>query len=449
MGNICRNGQQDEYSAEGTTNVSFSQMDESRHVAKNGDEQARLYEEIARLTRVNIESEEKTSELMEEIEKLKTELQAVRKETDSDDEQQVDDEDAQLTSESTLANTKCDRPTFEFAIADEDELSERNIEQWASEKDANYIEHKRLQDENEMLKSEMEQIKNEMEEQTKKAMLNEEAFAELTNTLEQVARERNDQTAEQKKHEAEIIKLKSELEQVTTKLDQKTSELRKSEENLSNLKNQLQKSVSQTEELRLTLQKLQNGRDVFKTKNEQNEGAKPKPSDSYLVNLSDDNRPDKVAVRFEELYNKEWTDCYEVLSSEEGVCRMLLGVCVNIYSTYVRTIESDTNKKNALVIADMLDDDLKGFLKVLRGGKISNAICLYWNKCMEICRQMIANDPPLYMDTDIDKHGHTFNDSLYHFYTERGTRIDYIVWPALNLMKNGKMLCKGHAQGAK
>ncbi|XP_052283405.1 uncharacterized protein LOC127880181 isoform X6 [Dreissena polymorpha] len=394
MGNICRNGQQDEYSAEGTTNVSFSQMDESRHVAKNGDEQARLYEEIARLTRVNIESEEKTSELMEEIEKLKTELQAVRKETDSDDEQQVDDEDAQLTSESTLANTKCDRPTFEFAIADEDELSERNIEQWASEKDANYIEHKRLQDENEMLKSEMEQIKNEMEEQTKKAMLNEEAFAELTNTL--------------------------------------------------------QKSVSQTEELRLTLQKLQNGRDVFKTKNEQNEGAKPKPSDSYLVNLSDDNRPDKVAVRFEELYNKEWTDCYEVLSSEEGVCRMLLGVCVNIYSTYVRTIESDTNKKNALVIADMqLDDDLKGFLKVLRGGKISNAICLYWNKCMEICRQMIANDPPLYMDTDIDKHGHTFNDSLYHFYTERGTRIDYIVWPALNLMKNGKMLCKGHAQGAK
>ncbi len=61
---------------------------------------------------------------------------------------------------------------------------------------------------------------------------------------------------------------------------------------------------------------------------------------------------------------------------------------------------------------------------------------------------MIANDPPLYMDTDIDKHGQTFNDTFYHFFTNRGTRFDYIFWPALYLMKNGKMLCKGHAQGA-
>jgi len=46
------------------------------------------------------------------------------------------------------------------------------------------------------------------------------------------------------------------------------------------------------------------------------------------VNLSDENRPDKVAERFGKLYDDEWTDCLEVMSSEEKVCQMLLGICV-------------------------------------------------------------------------------------------------------------------------
>lgn len=38
--------------------------------------------------------------------------------------------------------------------------------------------------------------------------------------------------------------------------------------------------------------------------------------DENLVNLSDENRPVKLGERYSELYDNEWTDAFEVLTTE-------------------------------------------------------------------------------------------------------------------------------------
>ena len=46
-------------------------------------------------------------------------------------------------------------------------------------------------------------------------------------------------------------------------------------------------------------------------------GAKLQESNSGITNLSDDNRPTKLAERFSELYDNEWTEAFE---EQEEAC---------------------------------------------------------------------------------------------------------------------------------
>ncbi|KAH3838536.1 hypothetical protein DPMN_111944 [Dreissena polymorpha] len=140
-----------------------------------------------------------------------------------------------------------------------------------------------------------------------------------------------------------------------------------------------------------------------------------------MVNLNDENRPDKVAERFTKLYNDEWTDCLEVLKlllSEEKVCQMLIGICVKIYTTYANAFDK-RQKEHAWLKADTeLAEYLNARLKSLNRGGTSDAINSYWTMCKEICKSMIAHDPPIYMDTDTDKHA-TESFTLFGFRMNR------------------------------
>ncbi|KAH3838973.1 hypothetical protein DPMN_112391 [Dreissena polymorpha] len=58
-----------------------------------------------------------------------------------------------------------------------------------------------------------------------------------------------------------------------------------------------------------------------------------------IADLSDMNRPTKLAERFSELYDNEWTDCFEVLgkrpgSTEKDTIQILLNVCLVIGNSY-------------------------------------------------------------------------------------------------------------------
>jgi predicted acetyltransferase len=64
-------------------------------------------------------------------------------------------------------------------------------------------------------------------------------------------------------------------------------------------------------------------------------GAKLTDGNANIADLSDDNRPTKLAEQFSELYDNEWTDAFGYLTrddtlKEEESCTILLNIlCVS------------------------------------------------------------------------------------------------------------------------
>ncbi|KAH3838979.1 hypothetical protein DPMN_112397 [Dreissena polymorpha] len=71
----------------------------------------------------------------------------------------------------------------------------------------------------------------------------------------------------------------------------------------------------------------------------------------------------------------------------------------------------------------------------------------YCQKCLDICWSMAIQDPPLFMDTQIDRKGQPFDNEAYRPYTQAGPLVKFIVWPAIYLNEGGSLLFKGVAQG--
>lgn len=59
---------------------------------------------------------------------------------------------------------------------------------------------------------------------------------------------------------------------------------------------------------------------------------------------------------------------------------------------------------------------------------------------------MAVQDPPVYMDTQINRTDEQFNSNTHKPYTQSGIYVEFIVWPSLYLCKNGNLLSKGVAQ---
>lgn len=59
---------------------------------------------------------------------------------------------------------------------------------------------------------------------------------------------------------------------------------------------------------------------------------------------------------------------------------------------------------------------------------------------------MAVTSPPLFIP-ELPKPEDPFDTSSYKAYLESGSRVKYVVWPALLLYKEGPILTKGVAQG--
>lgn len=63
---------------------------------------------------------------------------------------------------------------------------------------------------------------------------------------------------------------------------------------------------------------------------------------------------------------------------------------------------------------------------------------------------MCQHDPQVHIEFPDNKEDEVmFNSSLFKAYTKNGKYLDFVVWPALYLHKNGPMLSKGVAQAKK
>ncbi|XP_052793227.1 uncharacterized protein LOC128227064 isoform X2 [Mya arenaria] len=197
-------------------------------------------------------------------------------------------------------------------------------------------------------------------------------------------------------------------------------------------------------------------------------------SNPNIADLSDQNRPTKLAERYSELYDNQWTECYEGLTknlncNEKESITWILGLFINIFqaceekatkdleqlrevlkefqSGTTETLKTlkDKRKKSSMVPKDQITTKLDG-----RFAEKKQEIAIaekFINESVELCWLMAVQDPPVYVDSNVNKHKQPLDKNLYKYYTQKGKLVDYVVWPVLFLKKDGPLLSKGIAQG--
>ncbi|XP_060606042.1 uncharacterized protein LOC132758385 [Ruditapes philippinarum] len=201
--------------------------------------------------------------------------------------------------------------------------------------------------------------------------------------------------------------------------------------------------------------------------------AKLTDGNPNIADLSDVNRPTKLAEQYSELYDNEWTDAFGVIkcgNAEEDACRILLSMFCVIYRACIKKAVEDRD-----AVTDAIKTFLNGqqppveLLKQLKDQRKKNTagqqsiikqkrtlpekelrkdhyVKRFLNKCIGLCWLMAVQDPPVHVDVNIDRCDELHDSTLYKPYTKSGIYIDYIVWPVLYLHENGNILMKGIAQ---
>ncbi|KAK3594523.1 hypothetical protein CHS0354_030869 [Potamilus streckersoni] len=205
-----------------------------------------------------------------------------------------------------------------------------------------------------------------------------------------------------------------------------------------------------------------------------------------ITDLSDQNRPTKISERYSELYDNHWTDAFQNLQdkhhlSETKAIEFLLDVlyvsfdeCKKARSKREKAIEAlneyigaDGDDAQDLTVLEVMKT-LKGTRKrnIKRMQKIFKEtvekklkkrtnytqerlqdIKPYLNECVELCFLMNIQEPPLELRGIMYTASMPFDASAFQPYTKSGKKIDYVVWPAMHLHRDGPLLCRGIAQG--
>ncbi|KAK3594526.1 hypothetical protein CHS0354_030874, partial [Potamilus streckersoni] len=281
-----------------------------------------------------------------------------------------------------------------------------------------------------------------------------------------------------------LSRKEEELNDIREKLSRKGEELHGVRQDLENTKRDLdEKTRKYEEELERKTEKINH---IEAEKNElmnrlsAEAAARMTYNNPNITDLSDQNRPTRISERYSELYDNQWTDAFDSLQkshhlSDTNAIEVLLDVLyvsfdvckktraqrealIKYVTEYVgaargdvtvlevMTILKDAKKKN---IANMNKDYLKKVQEVLeiKYSKWIQCISPYINECVEICLLMNIQDPALELIGAVLGENPSFDVDVFRSYTKSGDRIEYMVWPALCLHRNGPLLCKGVAQG--
>ncbi|XP_069130283.1 putative uncharacterized protein MYH16 [Argopecten irradians] len=327
---------------------------------------------------------------------------------------------------------------------------------------------------------------------------------------------RSQQELEHMKNENRSLKkIKEEVEQSLNQLkardgnfqsnvDRIQRDLTKERQAKEEALNSLRHSKSNEENLRDTIDRLQ--RNVSAEREAKDEalirlsavaGNKLRDNNPAITDLSDPNRPMKLAEKVSELYDNEWTNAMENLENdmeEQEAIKVLLNIVANVFGTCAESGDAQTDfisslqlpiavpdidnlrniAKASLLTPDKLTElttEITKPLKDYRKGKcelVSPLLCnvikarlkqTMTEKTIQACDEFInatvkyvwmmrVQDPPVYMEWKFSR-GEKFDHDRLRSYTKGGDSVDYVVWPILYLHKGGPMLAKGVAQGMK
>ena len=208
-------------------------------------------------------------------------------------------------------------------------------------------------------------------------------------------------------------------------------------------------------------------------------GRKLLDGNPNITDLSDANRPTKIAEKWVELYDNTWTDAMEDCeaqgskldnaSKEENEVKAVKNLHDFIENTYKHMVEHREKfeaqraeqytppKGTNTTQPDVTRDELtEYFFKdgVLKDGFSNNKhanlptsknITIFMNQANTLIARMLCQVPACVLESTTP--GLPLNTSIERHYQKSGSHVKYSVWPSLFLYKDGPILIKGVSEG--
>ncbi|CAG2238399.1 unnamed protein product [Mytilus edulis] len=222
---------------------------------------------------------------------------------------------------------------------------------------------------------------------------------------------------------------------------------------------------------------------------------------SDITDLSDANRPTKLAEKWSSLYTDEWSDAFDKCFNigQEIEKKQMADIKTHVWdiacclhrqpdqlvsatktSQYHKVVKDDVitpaatvtpnNGANNVKLQPILkcmeelieivrerrkydtnllecvkQETLREFVQYHKMGSQSQ-IMKFVERCSEMCWSMVIKEPPMALVFN-EMEGTAIDKNMFSVYTKSGHFIDFVVWPALLLHKDGPILTKGTVQG--
>ncbi|VDH89820.1 Hypothetical predicted protein [Mytilus galloprovincialis] len=296
----------------------------------------------------------------------------------------------------------------------------------------------------------------------------------------------------------EIQRLRGEIQQLSESNGHYEQYYRQTQEELQSFKSELERKentlqtvVKQRDEERTLKEDERKQKDEALTRLSAIAGDRLRNNNPGITDLSDPNRPMKIAEKFTEMYDNDWTDSMEALEEldlgEEECVKILLHFLTDSYeecgrlvaeldshilkAVIISTCEEDTNEsgdnkpQDQNIPAELLKPmkDLRKKLTENNVEKLQKKLPDYLMKTRDLteehitaCSKFVADcikyawmmqiqDPPVYIEWDFPSDT-KIDTNILRSYTKAGDHVDFIVWPVLYLHKDGPVLNKGVVQ---
>ncbi|XP_052279948.1 early endosome antigen 1-like isoform X7 [Dreissena polymorpha] len=322
---------------------------------------------------------------------------------------------------------------------------------------------------------------------------------EMQDKIESMEKKINDKDTEIGKKTSEIDGLKNEIADLKkachdafVKLETKERESKKLEEDYKKKINQKEETIDTLRrkntmekttptgqddvgDIKQQLSKATHEIDELKSRLSKMVGENLTNNNPNITDLSDENRPTKLAEIYSEMYDNEWTDAFEELekqgSKELNIISDLLKIlqdtlkfCGILAEQYIANLQksasklhektSTTNQYQKLHLlkelrksyAPSLADEVFSLYvkeKNLKFGKTPK-VEAYTRSCVKLSWLMSVQDPAVVIDEV--KTPSKFDGDRYRAYTQSGTTMEFVVWPTMLLHSGGPILMKGVAQ---
>lgn len=221
-------------------------------------------------------------------------------------------------------------------------------------------------------------------------------------------------------------------------------------------------------------------KDLIQCRQEKNElvlrlselmGKQLQENNPQITNLNDPNRPQKLAEMLGDIYDNEWLDAFTGLQSqdekldEQSAVDILLNLLKVIYEEtldqvcklsghiqewfvgnqqcpHTRILEFVVSISSCVI--QHLQGEIEKVLSAKSKDSIISICTNYIQRCVEICFYMRIKSPEMYLQFDCAKNN--IDKTSFKPYTKDGDILDYVVWPALFLFKEGPSMNRGVVQ---